>query len=131
MIVFYLPNSLEITHIVSTHQQAYVDFLNTDYNGAEKWVQTIDDLTSDQIALKMDESGVVIVFPRSKMPLVQNAQHITGIPQNTVMTINNSPLGVMDASGEVELTFPTPGTYKLALTHPHYFSEELTFETHL
>ena len=129
MFVFYDDKTLTVRHVVYSYPENYRDFA---VGHPDSFIQRDQPMNVDDIVLQRNQSSQAVeIVHRLRMSLTQQGQHITGIPQDTVMTINNSPLGVMDASGEVELTFPTPGTYKLALTHPHYFSEELTFETHL
>ncbi len=128
MFVFFDPDTLRVNHVVMMAPPNYKDFLA----GApdQHWAESEETMTLEEIEVMSDRT----IRRRVPMSLtvtsgkVNEPTTIAGVPQGAAITFNGKSMGVMDASGVLEFTPTTGGTYRLRFEASGYITKEISIE---
>ncbi len=128
MFVFFDPDSLRVDHVVMMAPPNYRDFLADAPD--QHWAETDETMTMEEIEVMPDRT----VRRRVPMQLavrsgkVNEPATIAGVPEGCSIKFNDKPMGVMDASGVLEFTPSTGGTYRLRFEASGYITKEIVIE---
>jgi hypothetical protein len=132
MIVFYNPSNYSPSHVVFEAADEYM-----------KWLEdpaTVHDSPYVIIPERMSLEEIEILpgpawRRRQPMQIIAPEQvivgetfMITGVPNGATVAESYEVLGVMDASGVLEMTFDTPAIYTFQISCSGYITKEFTIE---
>ncbi len=128
MFVFFDPDTLRVHHVVMMAPPNYRDFLADAPD--QHWAETEETMTMEEIEVMPDRS----LRRRAPMSLtvtsgkVNEPAIIAGVPEGAAITFNGKSMGAMDASGALEFTPTTGGTYRLRFEASGYITKEIAIE---
>ena len=128
MFVFYNATTLTIDHVVHMAPPNYAAFLAT--RPDLTWAQTDQKLSPKEIEILPNKTiGKRVAMTLTPTLAKAGSQStVAGVPPGATISFNGAAQGVMDASGLLEFTPTTAGTYKITITCTGYIKQELSLE---
>lgn len=135
MIVFYDPKSLTPTHVVHMCGQDYHDWIKSPAC-TESYIEYPTDLAPSLIYLSKDAAGNVICSEKQNMGIICAALSVSlgadiqfsKVPDGATITMNDAPLGVMDATGDLDVTANTAGAHNFIFSLAGYMDGVFNIE---
>src|SRR4051812_40107994 len=135
MFIFYTPDTLEVHHIVEQHPPNYGEYLSALPNPGT-YIEHSGVIPFAELYLTKDAAGVVTSNRRAPAPAIRPPTSLTvnveatfaGVPEGTLVFINDSSYGAMDASGVLQFTPGVAGFYKFRFEKAGVMPKEFNIE---
>lgn len=129
MFVFYNPETLKVIHLITLAPPDYKSFLSTQPD--QHWIETDEEYSIEEIditpELKLVRRIQMSVTGPDSIPL-GSIMNFAGVPEGANIFVNDAELGVMDASGSLEITAETAGYYTFRFEAKGFITKEMTVE---
>lgn len=131
MLIIYRLDTLAIEHCLHVSADNYTDVIDADPERG--WIRVEGDYNPGDLAITLVEDQPVAM---ARMPIaitgpttavVGEEIALLGIPEGA-RCVGPDGEGIMDESQTLEVTFETPGSYRLMFMHDLYYYQEWSVE---
>ena len=135
MIVFYEPTTLTWTHVVSTYDASYLAWVKSTAN-TQLYIESPTVIPVMELYLVKDSAGVVTALQKQAMTIACAALSVTlggdmqfsNVPNGATIVMNGAQIGVMDATGALDITASVAGLYAFTFSLAGYMDGVFTVE---
>jgi hypothetical protein len=135
MFIFYNATDLSIHHVIDHHPENYESFLAS-RSDVGAWIKTDEVIPLNEIYLVKNGGGEVTATRKTAFPEITAPTSmtvgaeitLTGILEGAGVFINGMSYGAMDATGTLEFTATTAGTYNFRFEKLGFTTKEISIE---